>query len=99
MYRTNHFNSCNFPIRDLGNAQGAVREVDACADPRIGILFPQLFQKDVPQRLVLLIGKIEMDEPVDASHFLAGTEENLVGEICHGQGAPANGEGQCIPGS
>ena len=25
MYRTNHFNSCNFPIRDLGNAQGAVR--------------------------------------------------------------------------
>ena len=40
-----------------------------------------------PRRLIssvflnALIGKVEMDESVDASHFLAGTEENLVGLV------------------
>lgn len=81
MYRTNHFNSCNFPVCDFCDAQGAVRKIDARPDPRVCFVLLQLFQDDVPQRLVLLIRQIEMEETVDAAYFLAGTEENLIGFV------------------
>ena len=77
MYRTNHFNSCNFPICDLGNAQGAVRVVDACADADLGLLFLQFFQDHVDQGLIILVRDIEVDETVDSLDPLGGPEQDL----------------------
>ena len=46
MYRTNHFNSCNFPICDFSNAQTEIGKIGTGADSDFGALFIQLGNED-----------------------------------------------------
>ena len=71
MYRTNHFNSSNFPICDLSNAQTYVCNVGAGTDTDFGFVLFQFAEQKFTESFVICIRNVQMCEAVDEMDFCA----------------------------
>ena len=81
MYRTNHFNSSNFPICDLSNAQTYVCNVGAGTDTDFGFVLFQFAEQKFTESFVICIRNVQMCEAVDEMDFLRCPENDFFGFI------------------
>ena len=79
MYRTNHFNPCDFSFTDFGYTQSEVCEIYTCPDTGFCIVFFHFLQEDIQQCVVLVtVRNFKMKQTIDLIHFLRRAEDGLL---------------------
>ena len=71
MYRTNHFDPCDFSIFDLGDPQSEICKIHTRSCAGFCIVFLHFLEKDIQQSVVFVAaGDSQMEQPVDLIYFL-----------------------------